>query len=86
MLKQPHTPAYAFQKAMPCLARTRRGTRCLAPAANGKGRCRLHGGARGSSAPFGNSNAFKHGFYSKDVKAVKDLKNAFQERIRLKFS
>ena len=49
-----------------CGAKTRQGTSCRAPAANGKGRCRMHGGAKGSGAPKGNQNAFKHGAYSKD--------------------
>jgi uncharacterized protein YjcR len=65
MSKQPHTPSCAFQKAKPCGAKTRKGSPCKAPAANGKGRCRLHGGAKGSGAPIGNQNALKHGFYSK---------------------
>jgi len=66
-VEQPHTPKFAFQKAKLCLAKTRRGTTCQAPAANGKGRCRLHGGAKGSGAPLGNQNALKHGKYSKEA-------------------
>jgi hypothetical protein len=34
-----------------CLAQTRSGTPCQKPAAKGKKRCRLHGGAKGSGAP-----------------------------------
>ena len=45
-----------------CGARTRRGTACRAPAVAGKQRCRMHGGAKGSGAPKGNRNAYKHGF------------------------
>jgi hypothetical protein len=48
-----------------CGARTRAGTLCRAPAVNGKTRCRMHGGAKGSGAPKGNQNALKHGTYTK---------------------
>ena len=45
-----------------CLASTRRGTPCQSPAVNGKSRCRMHGGARGSGAPTSERNgAYKHG-------------------------
>ena len=47
-----------------CGARTRSGTPCQAPAVSGKARCRMHGGARGSGAPIGNTNALKHGMYT----------------------
>ena len=58
-----------------CGAKTRRGSPCRAPAANGKGRCRMHGGAKGSGAPKGNQNAFKHGAYSKDsIELMKQIK------------
>ncbi|WP_423228900.1 hypothetical protein [Sphingomonas jatrophae] len=33
----------------------------------GKKRCRMHGGARGSGAPKGNSNALKHGARSAEM-------------------
>ena len=48
-----------------CGARTRAGTPCHSPAVGGKGRCRMHGGAKGSGAPKGNQNALKHGTYTK---------------------
>ncbi|WP_283818177.1 HGGxSTG domain-containing protein [Bradyrhizobium campsiandrae] len=47
-----------------CGARTRNGETCRAPALRGKARCRMHGGAWGSGAPFGNGNAFKHGYFT----------------------
>ena len=47
-------------------AKTRGGTPCRAPAANGTARCRMHGGAKGSGAPPGNRNALKHGLYSRE--------------------
>ncbi len=58
-----------------CGARTRKGTPCLAPAVRGKRRCRMHGGAEGSGAPKGNTNALKHGFYTRE---------ALEERRRLR--
>ena len=58
-----------------CSAKTRLGTSCRAPAAHGKRRCRMHGGAKGSGAPKGNQNAFKHGAYSKDsIELIKQVK------------
>lgn len=50
-----------------CNAKTRAGTPCQAPAIKGKTRCRMHGG-KGSGAPYGNNNAYKHGFYSGQTK------------------
>ena len=52
----------AYQKLLPlllaprCGARTRAGSPCLSPKVNGKTRCRMHGGARGSGAPRGEAN------------------------------
>jgi len=50
-----------------CGARTRFGTFCKAPAVNGKKRCRMHGGASGSGAPLGNTNALKDGTYTRSA-------------------
>ena len=47
-------------------------------AVNGKKRCRMHGGAKGSGAPLGNQNAFKHGMYSGDTRA-------FEKKLRAMF-
>ncbi|MCS3761084.1 glucans biosynthesis protein [Bradyrhizobium centrosematis] len=47
-----------------CGAATRRGFACRAPAVCGKLRCRMHGGAPGSGAPWGNHNARKHGTFT----------------------
>ncbi|MGY4369004.1 hypothetical protein ACVW1A_005069 [Bradyrhizobium sp. LB1.3] len=49
-----------------CGAATRSGTACRAPAVQGKGRCRMHGGARRSGAPRGNQNAWRHGAFTQD--------------------
>jgi hypothetical protein len=50
-----------------CGAKTRSGEPCLAPAVRGKKRCRMHGGAQGSGAPRGNTNALKHGHFTRDA-------------------
>ena len=55
-----------MRAAQRCEAKTRSGQPCRAPAANGKGRCRMHGGAKGSGAPLGNQNALRHGLYSRE--------------------
>lgn len=51
-----------------CGAKTRGGTPCEAPAVNGKKRCRMHGGAKGSGAPKGNQNALKHGEFTREAR------------------
>lgn len=58
-----------------CGARTRSGAPCRSPAVAGKKRCRMHGGANGSGAPRGNTNALKHGVYTKQ---------AFQRRAEMR--
>ena len=69
-----------------CGARTRKGTPCQAPAASGKARCRMHGGAKGTGAPIGNTNALKHGMYTKaaleESKALRSLIREMQESLR----
>ena len=52
-----------------CGARTRAGHPCRSPAVAGHQRCRMHGG-RGSGAPRGNRNAYKHGLHTRWMKAV----------------
>ncbi|WP_394155675.1 HGGxSTG domain-containing protein [Loktanella salsilacus] len=47
------------------------GAPCRAPAVAGKLRCSMHGGAAGSGAPKGNSNALKHGLYTTDAKEMR---------------
>ena len=54
-----------MRSSLRCGAKTRSGARCRSPAVSGKKRCRMHGGAKGSGAPAGNRNAFKHGDYTK---------------------
>jgi hypothetical protein len=46
----------------PSRTKIRAGTPCQRPAAKGKKRCKLHGGADGIGAPKGEQNgAYKHG-------------------------
>lgn len=70
-------PPGDYSKAPRCGAKTRAGTTCRCPAVRGKKRCRVHGGAKGSGAPKGNKNAFKHGNYS----AVAKLKRRETKRV-----
>lgn len=62
-----------------CGAKTRSGKACRTPAVQGKARCRMHGGAQGSGAPRGNSNALKHGLYTREAIAER---RAFREMLR----
>ena len=50
-----------------CGAKIRSGGSCRSPAARGKRRCRMHGGAPGSGAPRGNQNARRHGLFTRDA-------------------
>jgi hypothetical protein len=50
-----------------CVAKTRACTPCQAPATQGKARCRMHGGAKGSGAPKGNKNAQKNGLHTAEA-------------------
>jgi hypothetical protein len=53
-----------------CGAKTRQGGSCREVPSEGKKRCRLHGGAKGSGAPTGERNGrFRHGRYSAEVRA-----------------
>jgi hypothetical protein len=52
----------------------------MSPAVSGKSRCRMHGGARGSGAPKGNINAFKHGqFTSEAIAERQSLQSLLRE-------
>jgi glucans biosynthesis protein len=63
-----------------CGAQTRKGTLCQSPAVSGKARCRMHGGAKGSGAPRGNTNALKHGMYTKTfLEEQKELRSMIRE-------
>ncbi|WP_417597555.1 HGGxSTG domain-containing protein [Novosphingobium aquae] len=61
------------------MARTRSGNPCQSPAIKGAKRCRMHGG-KGSGAPEGNRNAWKHGGRSWETAAAH---NRIRELCRL---
>jgi uncharacterized protein YjcR len=69
-----------------CGAKTRSGALCRSPAVQGKARCRMHGGAKGSGAPTGNQNALKHGAYTREMleqqKEIMRLIRESQEMLR----
>ncbi|WBQ14361.1 hypothetical protein L2D00_06695 [Hyphomonadaceae bacterium BL14] len=48
----------------------------------GKKRCRMHGGAAGSGAPKGNTNALKHGWYSREAREMRREVNAILRKGR----
>ncbi len=72
-----------LRQAPRCLARTRSGTPCQKPAAKGKKRCRLHGGAEGSGAPCGERNGW---LYTREAlaerRALRALIRSLQEDTR----
>jgi len=75
-----HTRNTQAMMASPrCGAGTRRGFACSAPAIRGKVRCRMHGGARGSGAPRGNRNAYRHGMCTPDGHAERQQMKALLE-------
>jgi hypothetical protein len=62
-----------------CGATTRAGKTCMSPAVGGKCRCRMHGGAPGSGAPRGNTNAVKDGLYARPAM---DERRELQDLVR----
>ena len=72
-----HPDPSPMNRSQRCGARTRCGRPCRSPAVNGRKRCRMHGGAIGSGARAGNTNALKHGRYSREMlefrRAVREL-------------
>ncbi|MHA3791987.1 HGGxSTG domain-containing protein [Rhizorhabdus wittichii] len=68
---QTHTPGQPaiLASAPRCGARTRSGLPCRSPAVHGSRRCRMHGG-KGSGAPRGNRNAWKHGMRSAWIRSI----------------
>ncbi|QPF89895.1 HGGxSTG domain-containing protein [Bradyrhizobium commune] len=67
-----------------CGATTRSGEACRSPAARGKTRCRMHGGAPGSGAPRGNRNARKHGLFARDAIAERrEIKGLLDDACKL---
>ena len=81
-MKRRNEPTQGFNDEVPrcsCGARTRSGRPCRNPPVTGKVRCRMHGGAHGSGAQPGNTNALKHGRYS--TEAVRE-RFGFRELMR----
>jgi glucans biosynthesis protein len=81
---------YAFDNAPRCGAKAKvnNGKPCRCPAIKGKSRCRLNGGAKGSGAPQGNTNALIHGGstaaaigFKKNVRQTLQLSKAFLNEI-----
>ena len=69
-----------MQASPRCGAQARNGETCRAPALRGKARCRMHGGAWGSGAPFGNANAVKHGYFTGEaIEERKFVRSALTE-------
>jgi hypothetical protein len=69
-----HPTTDRLNAAPRCGARTRSGHPCRSPAVHGKRRCRMHGGAKGSGAPFGSRNgAYRNGTHSNDAVAIRKL-------------
>ncbi|HEO1338591.1 TPA: hypothetical protein VAH50_002875, partial [Legionella pneumophila] len=72
---------YAFEHAPRCGARTKgnNGNPCRCPAIRGKARCRVHGGAKGSGAKHGNTNALKNGEHTVEAKTFRlEIRKAIQ--------
>src|SRR5262245_43180812 len=71
-----------FQTARQCGARTKSGKPCRSPATK-KGRCRLHGGAKGSGGPPGKRNGqYRHGERTKDATAEQRKFSALLKMLR----
>ncbi len=62
-----------FKNTQVCLARIRKGNgaRCISLVTPGKKRCFNHGGAPRSGGQFGNRNAVKQGFTTREVKCFR---------------
>lgn len=64
---------------------TSKGTACQSPAIRNRKKCRMHGG-KGSGAPRGSQNAFKHGlFISETIESRKMISKIIKENKRLLF-
>jgi hypothetical protein len=64
-------------KAPRCGAKTRAGHPCRQAAVSGRGRCRMHGGAKGSGGPRGDRNGnFKRGLYTREAKTIRMVMRA----------
>ena len=82
-----HRQPWPMHLSPRCGAQTRSGSPCQSPAVKGKQRCRMHGGASGSGARAGNTNALKHGRYTGEMlefrRAVRELLRENAEKLEL---
>jgi hypothetical protein len=82
-----HKQPLPMHQSPRCGARTRQGSPCRSPAVQGRGRCRMHGGAAGSGAQAGNKNALKHGRYTRELiefrRTVRELLRESSEKLAL---
>lgn len=77
--------SYAFDQTPRCGAKTRRNSACQSPAIKGKARCRMHGSAKGSGAPKGNTYAVTHGQSTLAIKLFrKAVRQLMKEAIKLR--
>lgn len=83
--EQPHAKQrWAYHLSPRCGARRKYdGQPCQSPAVNGRVRCRLHGGAKGSGAPIGNNNAYVHGYYqSQQIMFRRIVKDSIEFQVK----
>jgi glucans biosynthesis protein len=65
-----------------CGARTKKGNSCPQPATM-KGRCRMHGGAKGRGGPRGERNgAYRHGRRTQEAMAERKMLRAWIKAVR----
>jgi hypothetical protein len=70
-------------KAPRCGASTRTGRPCRQAAVKGRGRCRMHGGAKGSGGPRGDRNGnFKHGLWTREGLEMRKAASAKVREVR----
>jgi hypothetical protein len=70
-------------KAPRCGARTRAGHPCKQAAVRGRGRCRMHGGAKGSGGPLGQRNGnYRHGLCMRESVQMREKTRAMAREIK----
>ena len=71
-------------KAPRCGAKTRAGHPCRQAAVKGRGRCRMHGGAKGSGGPRGERNGnFRHGLRTREHVERRKALGALASEVRM---
>ena len=67
-------------RAPRCGAKTRAGHPCRQAAVRGRGRCRMHGGAKGSGALGKRNGNFRHGLHTRKAKMIRaEMRATLQE-------